>query len=133
MSLTVVYYSTKSENTHRFVEKLDLPTHRLPLKPGNPPVIDFPYVLIFPSYGGGYKEGAIPGPVKEFLNIPENRALLRGVVATGNTNFGWAFCIGGHMVANKCKVPLLKEIEIMGMPGDAEFVKKAILSLEKEE
>ena len=122
MTLLVVYYSTKSENTHRFVAKLDLPSIRLPIKSGDAvTLVERPYVIAFPSYGGGASEGSIPNPDK-----------LMGVIALGNTNFGEAFCLGGRLVSRKCNVPLVGKIEIMGTPEDIVEVKKAIQLLEEE-
>lgn len=119
----LVYFSSRSENTHRFVEKLGLPALRLPL--GNeepPPVADAPYVLVTPTYGGGSAKGAVPKPVIRFLNDPGNRALIRGVIAAGNTNFGAAFAIAGDIVAAKCAVPFLYRFELLGTAEDVDNV-----------
>jgi len=52
--MLVVYFSSATRNTERFVEKLDLPNKRIPLHKTEPPlVVDEPYVLICPTYGGG--------------------------------------------------------------------------------
>jgi len=52
--MLVVYFSSATRNTERFVEKLDLPSKRIPLHKTEPPlVVDEPYVLICPTYGGG--------------------------------------------------------------------------------
>lgn len=126
MAITVVYFSTKSGNTRRLVEKLDVTTIEIPLKHKGTFLVDTPYVLAFPTYGGGHMEGAIPPPVKDFLNVAENRALIRGVIATGNTNFGDAFCLGGRKVAHKCRVPLLRTVEVFGTPEDVEALKQAL-------
>ncbi|MGO1317781.1 MAG: class Ib ribonucleoside-diphosphate reductase assembly flavoprotein NrdI, partial [Cellulomonadaceae bacterium] len=84
---SLVYFSSASENTHRFVGKLGIPAQRIPLRPKDPPlhVVD-PYVLMVPTYGGGNEGGAVPRQVVRFLNDPGNRELIRGVVAAGNTN-----------------------------------------------
>ena len=47
----LVYFSSVSENTHRFVEKLGLPAIRIPLH--GRIEVDEPYVLVLPTYGGG--------------------------------------------------------------------------------
>ena len=47
----LVYFSSVSENTHRFVEKLGLPATRIPLH--GRIEVDEPYVLVLPTYGGG--------------------------------------------------------------------------------
>ena len=58
-------------------------------------------------YGGGVVKKAVPIQVKRFLNDPANREWIRGVIASGNTNFGEAYCAAGDIIAAKCKVPYL--------------------------
>ena len=98
----LVYFSSTSENTHRFVGKLGFPTARIPLRRTDPPLtVDEEYVLVVPTYGGGSVKGAVPKQVIAFLNNPDNRALCRGVIASGNTNFGQAYCLAGDIIASK--------------------------------
>lgn len=59
MSL-IVYFSSRSENTHRFVQRLGLPAVRIPLNEREHLRVDEPYILIVPSYGGGGTAGAVP-------------------------------------------------------------------------
>ena len=47
----LVYFSSVSENTHRFVQKLGVPATRIPLH--GRIEVDEPYVLVLPTYGGG--------------------------------------------------------------------------------
>ena len=49
----LVYYSSPSENTHRFVQKLGLPALRIPTHPvdADPFIVDQPYILVVPTYG----------------------------------------------------------------------------------
>ena len=54
----LVYFSSVSENTHRFVQKLELPAIRIPLKERIQ--VDEPYVLVLPTYGGGHANGPDP-------------------------------------------------------------------------
>lgn len=118
----LIYFSSRSENTRRFVEKLGLPATRLPLGDEPAPRLSEPYVLVTPTYGGGEDKGAVPKPVIRFLNDPENRALLRGVIAAGNTNFGTAFGRAGEIIAAKCGVPLLYRFELLGTAEDVDNV-----------
>ncbi|MDR1118989.1 MAG: class Ib ribonucleoside-diphosphate reductase assembly flavoprotein NrdI, partial [Bifidobacteriaceae bacterium] len=88
----LAYFSSASGNTARFVGKLGFPAQRLPLHAAAPElVMADPYVLVVPTYGGGSAAGAVPKAVIRFLNNPANRALIRGVIAGGNTNFGAAY------------------------------------------
>ena len=123
----VVYFSTQSGNTRRFVEKLDVPAQRIPRSRNDAPLrVTRPYVLILPTYGDGDPRTAVPGPVIRFLNDPRNRALIQGVVAGGNTNFGAAFGLAGRVVAHKCEVPLLHRFELMGTPEDVAKVRACL-------
>ncbi|MCW1069283.1 class Ib ribonucleoside-diphosphate reductase assembly flavoprotein NrdI, partial [Streptococcus anginosus] len=44
----IVYFSSQTNNTHRFVEKLGYDAVRIPIH-GETPVVDEPYVLICPT------------------------------------------------------------------------------------
>ena len=61
----LVYFSSVSENTKRFVERLDRPAVRIPLRPKKTGMIQVshPYVLIVPTYGGGSLKRAVPKQV----------------------------------------------------------------------
>lgn len=115
---TLVYFSSLSENTHRFITRLDLPARRIPLDNAQRLQVDEPYILIVPSYGGGTAQGAVPKQVIQFLNDTHNRQLIRGVIAAGNRNFGEAFCLAGDIIARKCQVTYLYRFELMGTADD---------------
>lgn len=127
----VVYFSSVSENTHRFVQKLGLPAIRIPLH--GRIEVDEPYVLILPTYGGGKANGPdpdsggyVPKQVIAFLNNEHNRSLIRGVIAAGNSNFGAEFCYAGNVVSRKCGVPFLYRFELMGTAEDVEAVRAGL-------
>lgn len=119
----LVYFSSVSGNTHRFVEKLDRPAARIPLYARETPlIVHEPFVLLSPTYGGGPDTKAVPKQVIRFLNHEQNRSLLRGVMAAGNTNFGEAYGIAGDIIARKCDVPFLYRFELFGTPDDVRAV-----------
>jgi protein involved in ribonucleotide reduction len=119
----IVYFSSVSGNTKRFIEKLGAPAKRIPLFAKDPALtVDEPYVLVLPTYGGGSEGGAVPKQVIRFLNDPHNRSLIRGVIAAGNTNFGEAYGIAGDIISAKCHVPNLYRFELFGTPDDVEQV-----------
>lgn len=124
----LVFFSSASENTLRFVERIDRPAVRIPLRPRTQGMIRVsrPYVLVVPTYGGGEASGAIPRQVAIFLNDPQNRALLRGVITSGNTNFGEAYCLAGPMIAQKCHVPELYRFELLGTQRDVDKVSEGL-------
>lgn len=130
----LVYFSTRSGNTHRFIERLDLPARRIPLDRGAEPLrVSAPYILVVPTYGGGEVKGAVPAPVIRFLNDAANRALIRGVIAAGNTNFGAAYGLAGRIVAEKCGVPFLYRFELLGTPDDVARVRKGVTEFWKRQ
>uniref|UniRef100_UPI003D8A26EF class Ib ribonucleoside-diphosphate reductase assembly flavoprotein NrdI n=1 Tax=Gordonia sp. B7-2 TaxID=3420932 RepID=UPI003D8A26EF len=127
----VVYFSSVSENTHRFVVKLGLRAERIPLTDrAGGFTVDEPFVLICPTYGGhkatGKPSGFVPKQVIRFLNDPHNRSLIRGVIAAGNTNFGAEFCHAGDIISRKCMVPYLYRFELMGTADDVDRVRAGL-------
>lgn len=123
----IVYFSSVTNNTHRFVEKLGLAADRIPVRPGDPFLrVDEEYVLVLPTYGGGNGRGAVPKQVIRFLNDEHNRSLIRGVIAAGNLNFGAGYCLAGDIVAAKCQVPYLYRFELMGTTEDVMRVREGL-------
>jgi len=124
---SLVYFSSSSENTHRFVGRLGISAQRIPLHVADAPLrVDEPYVLVVPTYGGGTEVGAVPHQVIKFLNDAHNRSLLRGVIAAGNTNFGTAYCLAGPIISAKCEVPYLYGFELLGTPEDVTSVRDGL-------
>lgn len=113
----LVYFSSRSSNTHRFVGRLGRPAIRIPIAAGELRV-DRPYVLVVPTYCADGGKGAVPKQVIRFLNDAANRSLLRGVIAAGNSNFGATFGIAGDVISAKCKVPYLYRFELLGTNDD---------------
>lgn len=123
----LVYFSSSSENTHRFVGRTGLPAIRIPTDRQPEKLrVDTPYILVVPSYGGGSAKGAVPTQVIRFLNDEHNRSLIRGVIAAGNTNFGAAYCIAGDIISQKCQVPYLYRFELLGTPEDVAKVRQGV-------
>jgi protein involved in ribonucleotide reduction len=135
LSIDIVYFSNYSGNTKRFVEKVydgSFNITRIPIdsRGDNTPIIHTtPFVLFVPTYGGGSDRSAIPRQVRRFLNIPENRDLLRGVIGFGNTNFGEHFCKAAEMISQKTGVPIIARVEIFGTPEDVTKVKERMRML----
>ena len=123
----LIYFSSASENTRRFIEKLGSEAARIPLHAKDEPLTACePFVLVVPTYGGTGGEGSVPKQVIRFLNNPQNRRLLRGVIGAGNTNFGDNYCMAGDIIAAKCKVPHLYRFELMGTPEDVARVRQGL-------
>lgn len=121
----IVYFSSVSEFTHRFVQKLGIPSVRIPLSGSEAErfSVSEPFLLITPTYGANGR-GFVPKQVVRFLNTAENRILCRGVAASGNTNFGSEFCLAGPIISEKLGVPLIHTFELAGLPDDIDTVRK---------
>lgn len=124
----IVYFSSVSENTKRFVEKLEIPAERIPLRwdSASPLVVDYDYILITPTYGAGNDNSTVPKQVVKFLNIEQNRQHLKGIIGMGNTNFGQHFCKAADIISEKTGAPVLHKGEILGTPEDVTIAKEQI-------
>jgi len=129
MSIDIVYFSNYSGNTKRFVEKVtNINAIRIPISfdDTNPLIVTNRYVLFVPTYGGGSEKSAIPRQVRSFLNVPQNRELLQGVVGLGNTNFGEHYCKAADMISQKTGVPVLGRVEIFGTQEDVDKIQERL-------
>ncbi|MDT9409426.1 class Ib ribonucleoside-diphosphate reductase assembly flavoprotein NrdI [Corynebacterium rouxii] len=141
--MLIVYFSSATENTKRFVEKLGFPSQRIPLTRTDTPLrVDEPYVLVCPTYGGGASISGnntkpVPVQVIKFLNNEHNRSFIRAVISGGNSNFGLDFGKAGDVISQKCSVPYVYRFELMGNDEDVRLVRDglrenaAALGLEK--
>jgi protein involved in ribonucleotide reduction len=128
---SIVYFSNYSGNTKRFIEKLGIEAIRIPIGDDNDPIIvQEPFVLFVPTYGGGSEGHAIPRQVRSFLNVASNRDRLIGVVGLGNTNFGEHYCKAADLIAAKTGVPILGRVEIFGTDEDVINIKERLAMLD---
>jgi protein involved in ribonucleotide reduction len=111
-----VYFSSTTENTSRFVEKLDVPAVRIPLLAADAAefTVEEDFVLVTPTYGNG----RVPPQVVKFLNLEQNRVRCIGVIGSGNRNFFEDFAKAGDIISAKLQVPLLYRFELAGTPED---------------
>lgn len=120
----IVYYSTSTNNTHAFVEKLGLESIRIPRRFSEKmPVVNRPYCLIVPTYKGGKditgeEESSVPKQVHKFLENNTNREMAKLVVAGGNINFGEYYCIAGKEIQEKYGIPYKYRFELRGNEND---------------
>jgi protein involved in ribonucleotide reduction len=123
----IVYFSNVSNFTHRFVEKLEVPASRIPIKAEEAGTftISEPATLILPTYGANGRD-FVPKQVIRFLNQEQNRQLIHSVIGSGNINFLEDFCRGADIVAEKLQVPLLYRFELAGTQDDVENVRNGL-------
>ena len=131
MEPLIVYFSSVTENTKKFVEKLPYENRRIPLRSADDAIRgDRPYVLVVPTYGGRVEsKSIIPKQVIKFLNEEGNRKNCIGVISSGNINFGPSYLLAGRQVAQKIGVPMVYGFELSGMPGDEEKASVVIEAL----
>ncbi|MES0864954.1 class Ib ribonucleoside-diphosphate reductase assembly flavoprotein NrdI [Ruegeria sp. SCPT10] len=129
----LIYFSSKSGNTQRFVSRLGLPASRISMDPDQHPAPLTPFVLICPTFADGEGRGAVPKPVIRFLNSPANRAQIIGVIGAGNRNFGETYALAGRIIAQKCNVPLLYTFELAGTDTDIARARAVLEKLGREQ
>ena len=123
----IVFFSSASGNTARFVNALGMMASRIPVSPKAVlPALPDEYVLICPTYADGEGRGAVPKQVIHFLNDPDHRRRLRGVIGGGNRNFGTTYGIAADVIAKKCAVPLLYKFELAGTLTDIARVRDGL-------
>ena len=83
--------------------------------------VNFDYILITPTIGFG----DVPEAVAEFLKI--NHRHLKGVVGSGNKNWGKRFANASETISKEYNVPLLMKIELHGNTKDLIKFKKIYL------
>ena len=129
----LIYFSSKSGNTQRFISRLGFPASRISVEEDQHPTPQSPFVLICPTYADGEGRGSVPKPVINFLNNPANRALIIGVIGAGNRNFGETYALAGRIIAKKCNVPLLYTFELAGTDTDIARVRAGLEKLGREQ
>lgn len=129
--LHIIYFSNVTNNTARFVAKLDWESSsRIPIKGEFDEELSQFYVLVCPSYGTS-DTGHVPPQVRKFLSNPEHRRNCVGVIGTGNINFGDEYAMAGDVIAKKLGVPMLYRLELAGTDIDVDKVQHGLHQLEE--
>ena len=110
----MIAYFSRTGNVRDIVGRLDksIPTMELTANS----VVDSPYYLI--TYTD--RLGEAPEIVRQFLLSHEaNRKNLKGVIASGNTNFGKEnFCGSAIEISQWLRVPIIRMIDLRGNHDD---------------
>lgn len=115
--MRLVFFSLTGQ-TKRFIDKLELtePALKLTAQGGESLTEDF--ILVCPTYESGVEF------VDDFLD--DHKSLLKGIIGSGNRNFGPDFCHLAKTYAKRYQVPLLHTMEFSGTPQDVATVKGII-------
>lgn len=115
-----IAYASRTGNVESIVSQLDLEAMRI--DSGNETAAEG-YVLF--TYTDGY--GDVPAEVENFL--AGNAMFLKGVVVSGDTGYGEAYCLVGDKIAEEYDVECLYKVENAGTPEDIEAIKEKLASL----
>ena len=113
-------YDSKTGNVNRFINKLNMRA----VKIDEQGKVDEPFVLV--TYTTGF--GQVPEKVDSFL--AENHAMLRGVSASGNRNWGPGFAKSADTIARKYDVPVILKFELSGTSQDTEHFVERVRAIE---
>ncbi|MFF3099444.1 class Ib ribonucleoside-diphosphate reductase assembly flavoprotein NrdI [Viridibacillus arvi] len=109
----MIVYASRTGNVRNIVSKLKVES--IEICEGL--LLSEPYLLI--TYTDGL--GDIPVKVTRFLE--ENKELCKGVVVSGNSNFGHAVFGGaGEKIAATYHVPLVRKLDLRGYQADYEAI-----------
>lgn len=114
--MKIIYFSLTG-NCERFLKFCKLPEENI-LRMIDIDIVDFDYILVTPTIGFG----EVPKQVTEFLE--KNSSYARGVVASGNRNWGANFALAADIINRDYNIPVLMKIELLGNNSDIEKFRK---------
>lgn len=119
----MIIYASRTGNVRYIVQKLGLPATDL-AEVGE---IETPYLLF--TYTDGL--GSVPPTVDQFMTA--NHDQCKGIIVSGNRNFGHAFFgRAGDILAAQYGIPLIEKVEMRGTPANYEAIKDYYYSIWKE-
>lgn len=114
----MIVYASRTGNVRHIVNKLeDVDSVEI----SNGLIVKQPYILF--TYTDNL--GGIPQVVIDFLKSGDNSKYIKGVIASGNRNFGHDyFCASATKISSWLKVPIIRTIDLRGEVEDIEEVNK---------
>ena len=110
----MIAFASRTGNVRYVVSKLGLPAFDIE----DSPLIS-EYFLLF-TYTDGL--GEVPAKVLAFME--QNGVNCRGVIVSGNSNFGATFGKAGEVIAEQWSIPLIRKIEMRGFGEDYEVIRR---------
>ncbi|MDF2721429.1 MAG: nrdI [Paenibacillus sp.] len=105
----MIAFASRTGNVRYIVSRLDLPAVQIE----EDRVLTHSFLLF--TYTDGF--GDVPGEVSRFMQ--RNGANCRGVIVSGNSNFGHSvFGAAGEKIARQWKIPLVRKFDLRGIPED---------------
>ena len=123
--MKLAYFSVTGQN-RRFIKKVGLPAYEIDRT--NPfHELNEPYILVVPTYDRDITEVA-----DDFIEFKSNQQQLKGVVGSGNLNFGELYVYTAKEIAHRYHIPMLFDFEMNGTPDDVENFKKVVSEIESK-
>lgn len=117
-------YMSMTGHTRELANKLDMDS--LELTPMNPFIsISEPFIFIMPSYD----EEMFNETAEDFL--VENTPLCKGLIGTGNLNFGQLYCFAVDELSEQFDIPVVHKVEYSGTDEDIKQIRKLAERLEQ--
>lgn len=114
----MIVYASRTGNVRFIVDKLGLPSVEIT----NGLLVKEPFFIM--TYTDGL--GTTPEVVENFMK--NNAHYCKGVIASGNSNFGHAvFCKSADNISQKYNVPVIRKIELRGFQHDYNAILDAYL------
>ena len=64
--------------------------------------------------------------IKKFIDFLENNPSIKGVIASGDTGYGEAYCLAGDKISEDYHVPCIYKVENDGTDDDVEAIKELL-------
>lgn len=104
----MIVYSSRTGNVLKIVQKLGYPYQSVEQP------VDEPFVIF--TYTDG--NGAVPSEVDDFMERYHH--LCKGVLVSGNRNWGSRFAFAGDRLAMEYHIPLGTKFDLLGVDTDYE-------------
>ena len=121
----MIYFASRTGNVRHIISRLALPSAEI--KPQT--TTQEPFLLF--TYTDGL--GEVPRVVAQFME--QSYALCKGIIVSGNSNFGHhVFCGAGDVLAKQYGIPIVRKIELRGFASDDQAIKEyyeKVINVEK--
>lgn len=119
----MIIYASRTGNNKFIVSKLNLPSQEI----SEVEFVNQPFIIF--TYTDGL--GQVPRIIEDFLSL--NYMYCKGVIASGNSNFGINnFCGSADKISQKYNVPIIRKIELRGFQQDYDYIIQEYNKLVKE-
>jgi len=118
-----IVYASRTGNCESIINRLGI--DNLMIESGDETVKEDVILL---TYTDGY--GLVPSEVESFVN--NNKKYIKGVIGSGDTSFGEAYCGAAVTISSELNVPLIMKIENAGTDEDIENLKAKLKEFKGE-